>query len=182
MKFIKLDIEGLILIKPGVQETEDGKFFNFYNQDTFYSEGITSHFVEDYELSTEYGDVHGMYQQTGANAQAKLVRVTNGRVLYVVVDTRKGSTTFGKFFTILLTDDNYKLLYIPQGFAHGTAALSKNATIHIRCDNESSTDSLIGFRYDDPAVNINWLLPPDKVVVSVEDSKLPSFEDFKDKL
>jgi dTDP-4-dehydrorhamnose 3,5-epimerase len=120
--------------------------------------------------------LRGLHFQLNPNAQAKLVRVVEGEVLDVVVDIRKGSTTFGKYFSILLSAENKKQLFIPRGFAHGFSVLSNACIFQYKCDNYYSKEAEGGIIYNDADLNIDWKLSTDEVLVSDKDKQLPLFK------
>jgi dTDP-4-dehydrorhamnose 3,5-epimerase len=119
MPFIKTHIEGLIIFEPRIFNDERGYFYESYNYDAFRSAGINSVFVQDNQSRSTRNVLRGLHYQVGAFAQAKLVRAIEGEVMDVVVDIREGSPTYGESFSLLLSAENKKQLYIPRGFAHG---------------------------------------------------------------
>lgn len=169
MNFIKTDIDGLIVVEPRVFEDERGYFFESYNQNEFEKNGLFYNFVQDNQSKSSYGVVRGLHSQAGDKAQAKLVRVLEGKVLDVVVDVRKTSKTFGKSFSIELTAENKKQLLIPRGFLHGFAVLSEIAVFTYKCDNFYCKEAEFGVRYNDPDLNIDWKIPADKIIASEKD-------------
>ena len=117
-----------------------------------------------------------MHYQRGEYAQAKLVRVLEGKVLDVVVDIRKKSKTFGEHFSIELSSENKKQLFIPRGFAHGFIVLSKSAIFFYKCDNYYNKESEGGIMYNDKTLQIDWKLDEKELVISDKDTQLPTFE------
>ncbi|MBT3236623.1 MAG: dTDP-4-dehydrorhamnose 3,5-epimerase [Bdellovibrionales bacterium] len=182
MEFIKTEIEGLTLVKPRVFEDDRGHFFESYNQESMKEGDINCNFIQDNQSYSCYGTIRGMHLQTGEYAQSKLVRVIKGAVLDVVADVRPQSTTFGKWFSVKLTDSNYQQLFIPKGMAHGFAVLSQDAIFQYKVDNYYHQLSESGFKFDDPELNIDWLLPINERITSSKDQKLPSFSDFRNSL
>jgi dTDP-4-dehydrorhamnose 3,5-epimerase len=177
MPFISTDLPGLVVFEPAVFEDSRGYFFESYNQQLFNDNGITSHFVQDNQSSSQYGVVRGLHYQLSPYAQAKLIRVLNGKILDVVVDMRKGSPAFGKVFSIELSSGNKRQLFIPAGFAHGFSVLSEKAEVMYKCDKFYNKKSEAGIRYDDPELSIDWGIPAGKQVVSAKDIELPLFKD-----
>lgn len=112
-------------------------------------------------------------------AQAKLIRVLEGKILDVAVDIRLGSPSFGKTFSIELSVENKKQLFIPNGFAHGFSVLSEKAVVFYKCSVFYNKESEGGIRYDDSALNIDWKIPANKTIVSQKDRELPLFADCK---
>src|SRR6185503_1125562 len=121
MPFIETDIPGLLVFEPKVFEDSRGYFFESYNENVFKEQGIDTRWVQDNQSSSTYGVIRGLHYQLAPFAQSKLVRVLKGKILDVAVDIRKGSPTYGKVFSIELSAENKKQVYIPQGFAHGFA-------------------------------------------------------------
>ena len=178
MNFTKTDIEGLIIVEPKVFEDERGYFFESYNEKEFVENGIDCKFVQDNQSKSSYGVVRGMHSQQGEYAQAKLVRVLEGKVLDVVVDIRKNSPTFGKTFSVELTAENKKQLFIPRGFLHGFAVLSEEAIFTYKCDNFYCKESEFGVRYNDPDLNIDWKIQKDKIIASEKDKTSHFFKEL----
>ena len=108
-------------------------------------------------------------------AQAKLVRVIQGRILDIVVDMRKESETFGRHFSVILDDISKKQLFVPRGFAHGFITLSPTSKFAYKCDNFYDKASERGIIYNDATLQLDWHLPNDKLIISDKDLKLPSF-------
>jgi dTDP-4-dehydrorhamnose 3,5-epimerase len=179
MPFVATDIPGLFVFEPKVFEDTRGYFFESYNEKSFSEIGIETSFVQDNESSSLYGVIRGLHYQLNPYAQAKLIRVLEGKILDVVVDIRKGSPSFGKSFSLELTAENKKQLYIPPGFAHGFSVLSKKAIVFYKCDRFYNKESEAGIRFDDPQLNIDWKIPVDKAIISEKDKLLPLFADHK---
>lgn len=179
MPLITTDIPGLLVFEPKVFEDSRGYFFESYSAKNFSDIGIDTRFVQDNESSSLYGVIRGLHYQLSPYAQTKLIRVLKGEILDVVVDIRKGSPSFGKGFSLELTAENKKQLYIPAGFAHGFSVLSKKAIVFYKCDQFYNKESEAGIRFDDPQLNIDWKIPADKAIISDKDKKLPLFADCK---
>lgn len=177
MKFIPCDIQGLILIEPSVYKDSRGFFFESYNQKPFAQNGIAINFVQDNQSFSTYGVIRGLHYQLNPHAQAKLVRVLQGKILDVAVDLRKGSPTYGQHFDVELSDENNLQLFIPAGFAHGFSVLSQTATVLYKCDAFYNKESEGGIRFDDADLNIDWKVDPAHVVVSEKDLQLPLFKE-----
>lgn len=178
MPFHSTPIEGLIIFEPRIFEDERGYFFESYNQNTFSEAGITGNFVQDNQSFSSYGTIRGIHLQLGEHSQAKLVRVTHGKVLDVAVDLRKDSPTYGQHFSIELSAENNKQLYIPRGFGHGFSVLSDKAIFQYKCDNFYNKESESGVIYNDKNLNIDWMVPEDKLIASSKDKELKSFIEF----
>lgn len=179
MPFIAPPLEGLMIFEPKVWKDERGYFYESYNYNTFKEAGIPTTFVQDNESKSSYGVLRGLHYQLGEYAQAKLVRVAEGSVLDVVVDIREGSSTYGQSFTILLSAENKKQLFIPRGFAHGFVVLSDTAVFCYKCDNFYSKEHEGGVRFDDPAFDIDWQIPTAEMILSEKDQLNPAFGTHK---
>lgn len=177
MNFIKTGIPGLLEIEPRVFEDERGYFFESYNARKFHEAGVICNFVQDNQSKSAYGVIRGLHYQLEPHAQAKLVRVIRGEVLDVVVDLRLGSPTFKKVYSVILSEENKKQLFIPRGFAHGFSVLSPEAVFFYKCDGYYSKESERGIRFNDPSLNIDWMIPEEKSVVSEKDRKLPFIQE-----
>lgn len=173
MPFITCEIPGLIIIEPTIFEDSRGYFFEAFNQSVFEQNGIACRFVQDNQSKSSYGVIRGLHYQQNPYAQAKLVRVLEGRILDVAVDIRKGSPTYGQHFDLELSAQNKKQLFIPAGFAHGFSVLSETAVVMYKCDALYNKQSEGGIRYDDPALKIDWKIEPGKAIVSDKDMQLP---------
>lgn len=177
MRIIKTDIPDLIIIEPTVFKDSRGYFYESYNEERFIENGINARFVQDNESKSNKGTIRGLHYQLNPVAQTKLVRVIEGIVYDVAVDLRKGSPTFGKWHGEILTADNKKQFYIPQGFAHGFSVLSETAVFAYKCDNLYSKENERGIRFNDPSLNIDWKIAEDLAIVSDKDLQQPLFAD-----
>ena len=175
--FKSTPFEGLYIIEPKIFKDDRGYFFESFNQNNF--EELNSSFVQDNESHSSYGTIRGLHFQKGEHAQAKLVRVVSGRILDVVVDLRPNSKTYSQVYTIELSDQNKKQLYIPKGFAHGFSVLSEEARFQYKCDEFYAPQSEGGIRYDDPDLAIDWGIPEDQVNISPKDLELPSLSSIE---
>jgi dTDP-4-dehydrorhamnose 3,5-epimerase len=175
MPFITTDIADLVIFEPAVYKDERGYFFESYNEQTFRKEGIANRFVQDNQSFSRYGVIRGLHYQLDPYAQAKLIRVLQGRILDIAVDIRRNSPTYGKYVSVELSDDNRRQLLVPRGFAHGFSVLSETAAVSYKCDAFYHKDSEGGLRYDDPQLNIDWQIPAGKAIVSSKDLELPLF-------
>jgi dTDP-4-dehydrorhamnose 3,5-epimerase len=170
MKIEKTPLRDCYIIHDTVFADSRGYFFESFNAQKFESlTGINTPFVQDNQSASTRGVLRGLHAQTGEHAQSKLVRVLSGKVLDVAVDLRKYSPSFGKAFSIELTGDNHKQLYIPRGFAHGFVVLSDTAVFFYKCDNFYNKASEMGIMYDDPDLNIDWQLPKEELILSDKD-------------
>jgi dTDP-4-dehydrorhamnose 3,5-epimerase len=177
MNFDKCDIEGLIVVTPRVFEDSRGLFFESYNREAFRTNGIDVDYLQDNQSHSTAGVIRGLHFQRDPHAQGKLVRVLQGSIMDVAVDIRKSSSTYGKVFSIELSADNKKQLWIPAGFAHGFSVLSDSAVVLYKCDKFYNKDAEGGIRFDDPELNIDWKTDVKKAVVSEKDLNLPWFRE-----
>ncbi|MBV6438513.1 MAG: dTDP-4-dehydrorhamnose 3,5-epimerase [Haliscomenobacteraceae bacterium CHB4] len=173
MPFLTTPIPGLIVFEPRIFPDERGYFFESYNLRTWEEAGIRMNFVQDNQARSTRGVLRGLHYQVGDMAQAKLVRVLEGEVLDVAVDIRKGSPTYGQWYSIRLSAENKRQLLVPRGFAHGYVVLSETAEFFYKCDNFYSKAHEGGIRYDDPVLAIDWEFNPSEVIVAEKDSALP---------
>ncbi|MEO6948504.1 MAG: dTDP-4-dehydrorhamnose 3,5-epimerase [Ginsengibacter sp.] len=179
MPFIETEFPGLMIYTPNVFEDNRGYFLESYNKETFEKEGINIQFVQDNQAGSSYGIIRGMHYQLNPDSQIKLLRVLSGRIIDAVVDLRKNSPTYGKSFSIELSCANRKQILIPKGFAHGYAVLSEKAEVFYKCDTFYNKETEAGLMWNDPALAIDWQIPPHKVIVSEKDSNHPTFENCK---
>lgn len=178
MNFIKTKIKDVIIVEPRIFNDERGYFFESYNQKAFKKGGIDCNFVQDNQSKSSYGVIRGLHCQLGEHAQAKLVRVLQGKVLDVAVDIRRNSPTFGQYVAVELSDENQRQLFIPRGFLHGFSVLSETAVFSYKVDNFYCKESEFGIRYDAPEFNIDWQIPKDKVITSEKDRIAHSLNDI----
>ncbi|MCX7875000.1 MAG: dTDP-4-dehydrorhamnose 3,5-epimerase [Melioribacteraceae bacterium] len=174
MKFEKTFIDGLIVIQPDVFPDERGYFFESFNKRKYESGGISFSFVQDNISKSKKGTVRGLHYQIGDYAQGKLCSVILGKVLDVAVDIRFGSPTFGKYFSIELSEENKFQLWIPPGFAHGFSVLSDEAIFSYKCTNFYNKESERAIIYNDIDLNIDWKI--ENPIVSEKDLKAISFQ------
>ncbi len=179
MPFKTTDIPGLLIFEPAVYKDERGYFFESYNEETFRRQNIDIRFVQDNQSFSCYGVIRGLHYQLEPYAQAKLIRVIQGKILDVAVDIRQGSPTYGKFMHIELSSDNKLQFLIPPGFAHGFSVLSETAEVVYKCNAFYNKENEAGIRFDDPDLHIDWQLPADKAIVSSKDLELPLLADCR---
>lgn len=176
MEIQETGLKDCLIIKPRLFDDSRGYFFESFNQTTFESKtGLSGNFVQDNQSFSSYGVIRALHAQKGEYAQAKLVRVLSGKVLDVAVDARKGSPTYGQHVAVELSAENKLQLYVPRGFLHGFAVLSETAEFFYKCDNYYNKESEQGVMYNDPTLNINWVIPQEKQLISDKDLILNSF-------
>ncbi len=171
-------LKGCFILKPDIFKDNRGFFYETYNKTTFKKiTGLSIDFVQDNQSNSTYGTLRGLHYQKGKMAQAKLVRVIQGKVLDIVVDIRKDSQTYGQHFSIVLDDSNKLQLFIQRGFAHGFITLSKNSVFSYKCDNFYDKTSDSGIIYNDATLSLNWHLPKEDFIISKKDKQLPTFNE-----
>lgn len=177
MKFIKQEIPEVMLIEPKVHGDERGYFVETFRQDLFEeAAGYEVNFIQDNESKSSKGVLRGLHFQLPPFAQSKLVRVIEGEVLDVAVDIRKGSPSFGKHVSAVLSGENKHQLFVPRGFAHGFVVLSDLAIFSYKVDNYYSAESDRGLAFDDATIDIDWRLSKESLQLSEKDQKQPDIE------
>ena len=177
MKITKTDIEGLLVIEPFVYNDDRGYFFESYNLKAYKDLGIDVDFVQDNQSCSKKNVLRGLHFQKPPFAQAKLVSVIKGSVMDVVVDIRKESPTYGKYFSIVLSSSNKKLLYIPEGFAHGFLTLEDDTIFSYKCSNFYNKDSEDSLLWNDLDLKIDWGIK--HPILSEKDKQARIFSEFK---
>lgn len=167
----------LYVVKPTVHGDERGFFYESYNRSEYLKHQLPYIFVQDNHSKSSFGVLRGLHYQKGKYSQTKLVRVTSGSVLDVVVDLRVGSPTYLKSYSIELNEQNKIQLLIPKGFAHGFVVLSDTAEFLYKCDSYYNKSSEGGILYNDPSLKINWLLSENQVILSEKDKVNPIIEE-----
>jgi dTDP-4-dehydrorhamnose 3,5-epimerase len=162
----------VLLIQPKIFEDSRGFFYESFNQNNYAEIGIKKNFVQDNISRSVKNTLRGMHYQID-KPQAKLVSVTQGEVFDVVVDIRKNSPTYGKWFGEYLNDKNHYQLYIPEGFAHGFCVISDTADFMYKCTDYYYPQGERGLRFDDPAVNIQWPIDTAKAILAEKDKLYP---------
>lgn len=176
MEIIKTKIPDLLIVKPIVFEDNRGYFFESYNKEKFLKEGIDQNFVQDNESKSMKGVLRGLHFQAPPFAQGKLVRVMKGAVLDVAVDIRKNAPTYGQWASIVLTESNKMMYWVPPGFAHGFVTLEDNTVFFYKCTNVYNKNSEGSIRWNDPDLNIDWGISDP--ILSEKDTLSPMFRDF----
>jgi dTDP-4-dehydrorhamnose 3,5-epimerase len=176
MEVIETGFKGLLLIKPKVFQDARGYFFESFNREKFAAIGIHEDFLQDNQSLSGKDIVRGLHFQSPPHAQGKLVRVITGAVQDVVVDIRKSSTTYGQHYDIELNEENFLMLYIPPGFAHGFATLRDNTIFSYKCTDVYHPESEGGLAWDDREFGITWRV--ENPVLSEKDKKYQPFSLF----
>lgn len=170
-KFTNTKIEGMFLVEPAVFEDNRGYFMETYNENDFKDAGYDLTFVQDNQSKSSKGVLRGLHLQVNY-PQGKLVRVIKGEVFDVGVDLRKDSDTYGEWFGTILSDENKKQLFIPEGFAHGFLVLSDEAEFVYKCTEFYHGDDEGGIKWDDSDIGIDWPLDDiDEIILSDKDKE-----------
>jgi dTDP-4-dehydrorhamnose 3,5-epimerase len=169
MNFIQTEIPDLWIIEPKVWRDPRGYFMESFNEEAFTRHIGNVRFIQDNESSSVFGVLRGLHYQEGEAAQAKLVRVIEGRVLDVAVDLRGSSPTFGQYKMVELSAENKRQFFIPRGFAHGFLVLSNSALFTYKVDNPYAPDRERTLHFQDPELNIPWPLPESQLILSEKD-------------
>jgi dTDP-4-dehydrorhamnose 3,5-epimerase len=176
MKFLATDLPGVILVEPDIWRDARGFFLENYHVRKFQEGGIAATFVQDNHSQSTQGTLRGLHAQAGQHPQGKLVRATEGEIFDVAVDIRPGSPTFKRWTGAVLSESNFRLLYIPPGFAHGFCVLSGRAQVQYKCTDFYSPTDEISIRWNDPAIGVSW--PVEMPLLSEKDQKAPLLEDL----
>lgn len=179
MKFTPTSIKDLVMIEPAVFGDDRGVFFETYHADKFKEFGITDNFVQDNHSISSKNTVRGLHFQTPPFAQSKLVRVVVGEVFDVAVDLRPDSATYGQWFGVTLSAENKKMLYVPEGFAHGFCVTSDTAHFVYKCGAVYNKESEGGVIWNDPDLGIDWPIDASEAIVSEKDQLLPKLSELK---
>jgi len=180
MLFRETAIRGAYIIEPERHVDHRGFFARVWCKDEFERMGLNSNLRQsNIGFSTRKGTVRGLHLQTGPYAEAKIVRCTRGAIFDVIVDLRRDSTTFKRWFGVELTAENGKLLYVPEGFAQGYMTLEDYTEMNYHTSQYFNSPSASGVRFDDPAFGINWPLPA--AVISEQDRNWPLMKSSEDK-
>lgn len=173
MKVTETLLKGCYLIEPKIHYDNRGVFFESFNQNSFEEiTGLKLNFVQDNISVSKKGVIRGLHMQKEPFAQAKLVSVLKGKVLDVVVDFRENSKTFKKVYSIILSSENKKQLFIPRGFLHGFSVLEDDTIFSYKCDNFYNKQTELGVRFDDSEFGIDWMLKPNEIIISDKDGNL----------
>ncbi len=171
MKFINTEIAGVWIVEPKRFGDARGYFMETFKKAEFESAVGPVEFVQENESFSSRGVLRGLHFQRGEWSQAKLVRVSRGRVLDVAVDLRGGSPTYGHHVAVELSEENARQLFIPRGFAHGFVVLSEVAQFQYKVDNVYAPQAEATLRFDDPALGIDWHIDPSEMLLSEKDMR-----------
>ena len=167
------EISGIKIITPQIYEDNRGYFFESYNANDFKKLGLPTKFLQDNQAFSKKNTLRGLHYQL-KYPQGKLVRVILGEIFDIAVDIRRGSPTFGKYEGVHLSDKNNKIMYIPEGFAHGYAVLSESAIFQYKCTEFYHPEDEYGLLWNDKDLNIDWLIK--RPNLSQKDKNLPTLQ------
>ncbi|WP_432713848.1 dTDP-4-dehydrorhamnose 3,5-epimerase [Pedobacter sp.] len=180
MTISETPIPDLLLIEPKVWADNRGYFYESYSAKAFAELGVDINFVQDNQSFSQKGILRGLHAQKAPFAQGKLVRVIQGSVLDVAVDARKDSPTFGQHYSVVLSGENHKQLWLPAGFLHGFLTLEDNTIFTYKVTQYYDKASEVGVIWNDADLNINWseAIAETDFILSEKDLVLPAFNDF----
>lgn len=179
MNIIKTPIEGLLVIEPKVWVDERGYFLETFHQNWFKELDIQVDFVQDNQSFSNRGVLRGLHCQAAPYAQGKLVRVIKGEVVDIAVDIRENSPTYGQHFSIHLSEENKKLVWVPPGFLHGFITLKDETIFTYKVSNYYHKESEVGVIWNDKTLNIDWILSESELIISDKDKNLGTFDALK---
>ena len=176
---------GLVVIEPKIYSDERGFFYEFFNKQQLLKYGVDEEFVQGNHSKSGFGVLRGLHFQK-QQAQGKLIRVLKGEILDVVVDLRKDSETFGKYFKIVLSENNRKILFVPKGFAHGFLTLQNDTEIEYLCTDFYAPAFDSGVLWNDKDLNIDWELEKydlkvKDLIISEKDKNQSTLKEFLEK-
>lgn len=176
--FIETGIQGLVIVEPTVFGDDRGYFMETYNYNDFKEAGLDMVFVQDNQSKSKKGVLRGLHFQK-KNPQGKLVRAISGEVYDVAVDLRRGSETYGQWRGVLLSAENKRQFYVPEGFAHGFLVMSDTAEFAYKCTRFYDPSDEGGLMYNDPDIGVEWPIAEDMdILLSEKDKKNPSFKEL----
>jgi len=177
-EFVKLEIDGVILVKPKVFGDSRGFFMESYKKSEFVQNGIDVEFIQDNHSCSTKGVLRGLHYQAKPKAQAKLVRCSKGKIYDVAVDLRKNSQTFGKHLRVELSEENRHMLFIPEGFAHGFVVISDEAELLYKTNTEFAPELDRGVLWCDEDINVDWDLGDIEPILSEKDKVQPKLTEL----
>jgi len=176
LRFLPSELPDVVLVEPDVFRDARGFFLETFHADKYRKGGIEGPFVQDNHSRSARGTLRGLHAQL-RRPQGKLVRAVRGEIFDVAVDIRRRSPTFGKWVSTVLSEENFRQIFVPPGFAHGFCVLSEMAEIEYKCTDFYFRDDEIGIRWDDPALGVPW--PIREPLLSPKDAALPLLEELK---
>ncbi len=181
MQVIETEIQGPKILVPEKIGDQRGFFSEVYSRKTLAGAGIHAEFIQDnHSLSVQKNVVRGLHYQLAPKGQDKLVRVVRGSILDIIVDIRRNSPTLGQHVRVVLSVENWKQIFVPVGFAHGFITLEPNTEVLYKVTNEYSPQHERAFRWNDPALKIDWGIEESQAILSPRDRTHPMLKDVKD--
>lgn len=178
MTVTETPIKGLLVVEPRIFNDDRGYFFESYNANTFKeATGVDINFVQDNQARSTKNVLRGLHYQNAPHAQTKLIRVLEGAIWDVVVDLRKDSDTYGRWYGVELSAENKKQFLIPKGFAHGYSVLTDTAEVFYKCDDFYSKEDEGGLYYNDAQLQIDWKIDLNDAIVSEKDKVQPTLKE-----
>jgi len=175
MKFTETPIRGAMIIELEKHEDHRGFFSRAFCKKEFEEHGLDHEIAQcNFSKSRKKGTLRGMHYQEAPHSEVKMVRCMSGSIYDVIVDTRKDSPSYMKWFGVELTEENYKMLYIPKGLAHGFQTLKEDSVIFYMVTEFYNKEAEGGVRWDDPAFNISW--PLEVTEISDKDKSYPDYK------
>jgi dTDP-4-dehydrorhamnose 3,5-epimerase len=179
VRVVETELPGVLIVDPDVHSDPRGFFVETYQSEKYGAHGITGPFVQDNHSRSAGGTLRGLHLQL-RRPQGKLVRVIEGEIYDVAVDVRRGSPTFSRWVSVVLSADNFRQCYIPPGFAHGFCVVSPVAQIEYKCTDLYDPEGELGIAWNDPALAIPW--PVRAPLLSVRDQRQPTLAEVADRL
>ena len=179
MRFLQTELEGVLIVEPDVFRDDRGFFLETFHARKYREGGIAFDFVQDNHSRSAAGTLRGLHAQR-QRPQGKLVRAVRGEIFDVAVDLRRGSQTFGRWTSALLSGDNFRQLWVPPGFAHGFCVVSEHAEVEYKCTDFYDRSDEIGLAWNDPELAITW--PARQPLLSSKDAALPPLSAVRDLL
>lgn len=181
MNIVETPIKDLFIIEPKIWKDNRGYFYESYSTREFAKAGIDAVFVQDNQSLSQKGTLRGLHAQAAPFAQGKLVRVIQGSVLDIAVDIRKKSSTYGQTFSVVLSEENHRQLWVPPGFLHGFLTLKDHTIFTYKVTNYYDKSSELGVIWNDPTLKINWTteINENEFLLSEKDLILPEFKSFE---
>jgi dTDP-4-dehydrorhamnose 3,5-epimerase len=179
VRFVETPIPGVIVIEPHVYRDARGFFLETFQVEAYRTGGIDAPFVQDNHSYSKRGTLRGLHAQN-PNAQGKLLRVIEGEVFDVAVDARRGSPSYGRFFSVVLSADNFKQIYVPPGLLHGFVVTSDEAQVEYKCTAYYRPDAEFSVAWNDPDLAIPW--PVDVPILSAKDAAAPRLSEVQHRL
>ena len=178
MNITQTPISDLLILQPDIFEDGRGYFFESYNENSFKKAGIPVEFVQDNESKSDKGVLRGLHLQLPPYDQVKIVRAVRGSALDVAVDMRIDSDTYGKYYSVVISEENKTMVYIPVGFGHGFLSLENNTVLQYKCSNFYSKPHEVGVMWNDKDIDIDWGIKYEPII-SDKDQNNIRFKDFK---